>query len=142
MIKIVMFDLDDTLLDFNLTVREAVKTGFEKFNIDGYKDAIFEEFNRINNKVWKDMPVDLSERKTILDRRWDKVFQSMGIEFDGEIFNTYFRNFIYSSAYPIKNSKEILEFLYTRYPLFICTNGPYNQQVNRLKVVDYYKYFK
>ena len=39
MIKAVLFDIDNTLLDFDLCVQEAMKSGFKKFGL-GYMKII------------------------------------------------------------------------------------------------------
>ena len=54
-----------------------------------------------------------------------------------------FRRLLHLSAVPVEGAKDILEYLHKKeYCLCAASNGPYNQQINRLKSADMLKYFK
>ena len=60
------------------------------------------------------------------------VFAALGIDFDGPVFEKYFRAAIHESAIPVPGAHELLEALRGRYLLAAASNGPYEQQLHRL----------
>jgi len=74
--------------------------------------------------------------------RWNMVFEKLGIDFDGVAFETYFRDCLHTNAIPENGAIEILEYLASKYVLCTASNGPYDQQINRLRVGKMYNYFK
>ena len=50
MLKVILFDVDNTILSFDEYVKESMKNGFEKFEIGTYKEEMFSVFKRINTK--------------------------------------------------------------------------------------------
>ena len=51
MIKAVLFDVDNTLLDFDAYVKESMREGFEVFNLGIYDDSMFQVFQKINDEM-------------------------------------------------------------------------------------------
>lgn len=69
--------------------------------------------------------------------RWNKVFQSLEIEFDGEEFERYFREQLFESAIPEPGAYEMLHALKKKdFILCVASNGPYAQQVHRLEIAE------
>ena len=54
MIKVILFDIDNTLLSFDGYVKEAMRSGFEEFDLGVvYDDEAFSVFTRINGELWR-----------------------------------------------------------------------------------------
>ena len=53
MLKVILFDVDNTILSFDEYVKESMKNGFEKFEIGIYKEEMFSVFKRINTELWE-----------------------------------------------------------------------------------------
>ena len=73
--------------------------------------------------------------------RWNNIFHSLGIEFDGETFEKYFRHALNESAIPVAGAYEMLEYLHGKYILCAASNGPYDQQLHRLELAGMKKFF-
>ena len=65
--------------------------------------------------------------------RWSRILETLNIDFDGIRFEDYFREGLFHSAIPIDGAMEMLSYLEKRYLLCAASNGPYEQQRNRLK---------
>ena len=141
MIKVVFFDIDDTLLSFSGYVKEAMRDGFARFGLPPYTEAMFPVFERINNGLWKQIEQGTLTFEELLKIRWNRIFQALGIAFDGERFEEYFRKKLFDSAVLEPGAKELLEYLAPRYTLCIVSNGPCAQQMNRLRVGGLDGYF-
>lgn len=141
MLKTIFIDIDNTILSFSEYVKKAMKDGFFKFNLKPYEDWMFDTFNRINDDLWHQIEegtLTLEELKKI---RWNLIFEELGIEYDGPEFEEYFRGELFSSAILEPGAVDMLEYLSKRYVLCAASNGPYDQQINRLKVGGVDKYF-
>lgn len=140
-VKVAFIDIDNTLLDFDAYVITALKSGFEKFNLGEYKDNVYEVFTKINTKLWKqleDKEITFPELKRI---RFALVMKELNIDFDGVEFETYFREKLFHTAIPIDGAYDLLNDLKSKCILCTASNGPYEQQINRLTVCDMLKYF-
>ena len=57
-------------------------------------------------------------------------------------FESYFREYLNESAIPVKGANELVKYLYEKgYILCAASNGPFDQQCNRLKIGGMYEYF-
>ena len=141
MLKVILFDIDNTLLSFDEYVKESMKKGFELFGIGKYEDCMFDVFNQVNTKLWHSIEngeIDFEKLKKI---RWNMIFERLGISADGEAFEKYFRECLFESAIPTCGAIDLLKYLFGKYTLCVASNGPYLQQINRLKICGMLPYF-
>ena len=141
MIKAVLIDIDDTLLDFVAATKEAMRVGFEKFSLGKYDESVHEIFKGINSKMWRDLEEGSITFEELKRTRWNNVFKALNITFDGYEFELYFREFLFNCAIHVDGAKELLDYLKGKYVLACASNGPFEQQINRLKVGGFYNYF-
>ncbi len=141
MIQAVLIDIDNTLLDFDAYVQTTMRDGFETFGIGPYEEPMFDVFTRVNNGLWHQIEKGTLTFGELTKVRWNRVFEALGIECDGPAFETYFRACLKDSAIPVEGAFEMLEYLNGRYVLGVASNGPYEQQLNRLKKGKMYPYF-
>ncbi len=141
MIKAVFLDIDNTLLDFDGYVKEAMRTGFEKYGLPEYKEEMFDTFTKENSKLWHEIELGTLTFDELIKIRWNKIFDALGMSFDGVEFETYFRQFLNQSAIPVPGAYELLEHLKDKYIICAASNGPYEQQLNRLKIGNMHHYF-
>ena len=134
MIKAVFLDIDDTLLDFDAYVRNAMKDGFEKFHLGAFDESVYQTFKKVNTLVWHELEMGVLSYEELLKTRWNRIFAALNISFDGVVFETYFKDCLFNSAIPVEGAMDILPYLQTRYLLCAASNGPYEQQVNRLRI--------
>lgn len=141
MVKAVFIDIDGTLLDFEACVEESMRCGLIENGIE-YKDEMLATFHSINNGFWRDLEKGKITFEELLERRWATVFEALGIDLDGPEFEKYFRARLHESAIPMKGSVEMLEYLSKKYRLFGASNGPHEQQVERLRKADMLGFFE
>lgn len=141
MLKAVLIDVDNTLLSFDGYVRESMKTGFAEFGLPPYREEMFDTFTRINNGLWAEIErgeLTLPELRKV---RWNRIFAELGIDFDGARFEEHFFSRLFESAIEEPGAMDLLRALHGRYTLCVASNGPYAQQVNRLRVAGMLPYF-
>lgn len=141
MLKAVLLDIDNTLLSFDESVKESMKIGFQKFGIGSYEDEMFSVFCKINSDLWRLIETGDISLEELEHIRWNMIFDSLGISANGVLFEKYFKEFLFDSAIPEIGAKELLEYLSSRYILCAASNGPYEQQVNRLRISGMLDFF-
>ncbi len=139
--KVIFIDIDDTLLSFQSYVKEAMESGFEEFGIGEFCEEMLGVFHRVNSSLWQKLEEGTLSFEELKKNRWNLVFEALGIKADGEKFETYFRDQLFDSAIPEEGAMELLEYLKGKYILCAASNGPYHQQVNRLKIGGMLDYF-
>lgn len=141
MIKVVLMDIDDTLLSFSGYVKETMKEGFSRFGLPEYDDAMYAVFRKTNDALWRQIEQGTLTFDELLKFRWNKIFRELKIDFDGTVFEKFFRAKLFDSAILEPGATDLLDHLCNNYILCVASNGPFEQQINRLRVGQLYGYF-
>lgn len=140
-IKVLFLDIDNTLLDFDAAAAWAMKQCFKKAGLE-YRAEMFSVFTEENNKIWQRIERKELTMDDLFYVRWQAILQHLGLTADGVNMEKEFRRLLNQSAVPVAGAEEILQYLYKKnYCLCAASNGPYDQQINRLKKADMLKYF-
>lgn len=142
--KLILIDIDNTLLDFDAYIRQTMEEGFAHFGLRPYEPWMYDVFHRENNKLWRQIEEGTLTFPELEKIRWNNVFAGLGVDFDGPVFEKYFRAALHESAIPVPGAHELLEALRGRYLLAAASNGPYEQQLHRLALAgmrDCFNYF-
>ena len=132
MIKTVLIDVDDTLLDFKECSITAIKQSMLDFNFL-YKDEYYDVFQKENNKLWQ-----MIENKTLTIEelhqiRWKNIFNYIKLEGDYIAFEEHFVNYLKESSIPVFGANSLLEYLHKRYQIYVVSNATNRQQYRRLE---------
>ena len=141
LIKAVLFDIDNTLLSFSGYVKQAMREGFSLYGLKPYAEDMFPVFEQVNNALWQQLEQGEMTFEELMECRWNRIFEALGIDFDGPVFEEYFRKELFSSAVPEDGAADLLEYLSRKYTLCVASNGPYEQQMNRLRIANMSGYF-
>lgn len=79
MIKYVLFDVDDTLLDFGKAEAAAIRKTFERIGIPATDETV-RRYSEINNEQWRLLEKGVITRSEVLTRRFDILFAELGIK--------------------------------------------------------------
>ena len=138
---LILFDVDGTLLNFDLTEKRALEKTCEEL---GYKctEQMLEAYHQINIECWKDLEKGLIDKDKLGFIRFNKFFNQFNMVGNPTEFNKKYRTRLGEGAYLLENAIEICELLYGKVDLGIASNGGKDIQYNRLRKVDLEKYFK
>ncbi|CAN5144944.1 YjjG family noncanonical pyrimidine nucleotidase [soil metagenome] len=146
--SLLLFDLDHTLWDFETNSHETLEVLFEQYEltnkgIPSFK-FFFETFTRINLHLWDLYDRNLIGQDVIRSQRFHKVFMDAGL--DDYLLSLKFSNEYLLELPKRKNllphAKEILDHLYTKYPIVIVTNGFDEMQETKMRSGGINHYFK
>ena len=139
--RAVFIDIDDTLLDFDAYVENALRNGFEEFGLPPFTEEHMAVFTRENDLVWQELEEGKIDYAMLLEQRFDRIFRAMDLDCDGPAFEKYFKGGIYNFALPVEGAEDLLKYLSSKYIVCAASNGPYKQQLHRLDLADMRKYF-
>lgn len=141
--KNILFDLDNTLWDFNLAEKLALSEFFISKGLNSEKiDEYIQQYKKINKKLWERFENSEITRETLLNTRFYEFFKSIGILIDGKKFSDEYEKIIGLHGESIEGAYEFLELLKSKgFRMFAITNGIYNIQINRLKNSKISKFF-
>lgn len=133
-IKAVFIDIDDTVFSFEEFVKQTMREGFEESGLRKYREEDYTVFKRINSIFWNEIEQGKLTLKELRKIRWQRIFKELQIDYDGEKFEEYFVRKLWTSTIYEPGAREMLDYLKGRYILCAASNGPYEQQINRLRL--------
>ena len=139
MIKAILLDVDDTILDFHQSSRQSIIEAAEKAGLE-LPEAFFPVFTDINVSLWESYERGEISRQHIFDTRWTRSFEQTGIEFDGVLFEKLFRQNLRQCAVREPGAERMLRYLSERYPIYVASNTVIDQQVNRMIIAGFHQY--
>lgn len=130
---IILFDVDDTLLDFAKSERRAITYTLDKFGIEPTEELI-SAYSEINLACWKLIEDNKITRKQLDRMRFDILTERYAIEGkDSVAMGACYRKELSRSCYVIRGCRAMLTRLSQTDRLFIVTNGAEATQLKRLK---------
>lgn len=130
--KVILFDADDTLLDFQASETASFKMLFKTLNIQ-YKEDFFEEYKKINRSLWKSFEKGEIPKEMIMKNRFLMLFDKLNINENSENAEKTYRQILSTSSHTIKGAIDICKKLKDTYDLYIVTNGIAKTQFGRLE---------
>lgn len=130
--KTLLFDVDDTLLDFQLAEKKALTSLFmdEKITLTSEIEATYK---KINQQLWRDFELGKVDKTQVIEGRFTLLFDCFGKKVNGKALGEKYSYYLSEGHDLLGNSFEILEKLKPNYELYIVTNGVAKTQYKRLK---------
>jgi putative hydrolase of the HAD superfamily len=135
--KNVFIDLDRTLWDFETNSAETFHEIFHKYKLDKVCefDNFYSVYREINDKLWREYRNKLIEKDTL---SWKRFFLSMQHFGCGDEETARLMANDYISISPQKTrlfpgTIELLQFLSSKYRVYLVTNGFKEVQYNKIK---------
>lgn len=139
--EILLFDVDDTLLDFDLAENAALDRLFEQENI-ATTPAMIARYKEINESLWRAFERGEVTKNTLHNTRFSIALKEFGVEVDGEYFEAVFQKYLQEAHHYVDGAYELIAQLAGSYDLYVVSNGKTKTQNKRLADADLAKYFK
>lgn len=136
-----LFDLDDTLLDFGRAQENAFKKLLIDENID-YNDELFETYEKINKALWRKFELGEMENHVVTSQRFVEFFSLFDKTVDGREVDVRYRGYLAEGNQLFDGVIEMLEKLVKTHKLYVASNGIGVTQHTRLKNNNLNKYFE
>ncbi|MCC5894412.1 MAG: YjjG family noncanonical pyrimidine nucleotidase [Alkalibacterium sp.] len=132
--RFLIFDLDDTLLDFKKGEHEGLTKIFRNHSPSHLAfDHWLTTFKQVNSEIWRQIESGGSA-KALLDTRFSMTYQQFDVQTDGKQLEQEYRRYLDDNYYMIGGARELLEHLKEEgFSIIAGTNGKASTQRNRLK---------
>ncbi|MFC4696731.1 YjjG family noncanonical pyrimidine nucleotidase [Enterococcus aquimarinus] len=136
-----LFDVDDTLLDFQAAESQALKALFEKegLHFTSDKEKLYKE---VNEARWRAFETGEMSRDEVVNGRFGAFFQLLNHEVDSLAMEQAYREFLNEGHQLLGNSLEVVQHFAEKADLYIVTNGVSKTQFKRLEDSKLLPYFK
>ena len=142
MIKYILFDLDGTILDFNKGEKDAFIRSINKYSDIKIKDEDALKFSQINDYYFNQYKNGIMDRPTFHFHRFDEIIKYLNINIDPIKCNLEYVSLLKYEAQIYDDVIEILNYLSSKYELYVASNGIKEVQESRMNIAGINKYFK
>lgn len=144
MYQYLLFDADNTLLDFDLAEKEALRSVLEHSPM-GYSIETVKLYHEINDREWKRLERGETTRERLRTDRFVKLYETLGYSLNpdyAEAVSDAFLQHMSEQSVLIDGALETVEQLSRRYALYIVTNATAWVQKKRMSRAPIAPYFK
>lgn len=133
MIKVILWDIDGTLLDFKAAEYKAIKNCFVKYELGQCSDEMIERYAKINDEYWELLEKGGITRQELFTARFKDFFAMEGIDFaEYEAFNKEYQAQLSEIVVFRDNGYELIKELKGKVKQYAVTNGSFNVQSRKL----------
>lgn len=142
MMKTILLDLDDTILDFHRSEAEAIALTLRQLNLEP-TTALIERYSEINDGLWKQLERGEVTREVLLCRRFEQLFAECGITaHSGTEAQRIYEYQLSQQVHFVDGAQALLDRLAGEYNLYIVSNGTAVVQDSRIHKAGLERYFK
>ena len=142
MIKVVLWDIDGTVLDFIAAEHAAIKKCFEVVGLGECTDEMIRDYSVINVKWWERLERNEITKKEVLIGRFVEFFAKYGLDTSkAEVFNSEYQVRLGDFIYYQEHAKEVLTYLKGKVLQCAVTNGTKLAQNKKLSKSGFNKIF-
>lgn len=135
-----LFDLDDTLMDFKKAEENAMEKLLLKYSLPATEENK-RLYSLTNQSKWKALEKGEITRKELFATRFPDFFKALGVEADGAKANADYMHFLSQGRFVIDGAEDICRELRKSYSMYIITNGAKIVQQGRLTDLPLMQYF-
>lgn len=134
MIKVILWDIDGTVMNFLKAENYAIKKCFAALNICECDDAMVARYSLINKKYWEKLERGEITKPQVQRMRFEELFEKEGVEFDDiDELNRMYQIALGDKIFFIDNSFELIKSLKGKVKQYAVTNGTTKAQENKMQ---------
>lgn len=139
--KYLLWDIDDTLIDFKSSEKKALKMCFKEFGVV-LTDEDVEIYSKINSNYWKLLEQGKIKKDTMLNRRFQDFVHHLSIDkIDYEAINNMYQDKLGDYAVMIDDAYEVCSKLKNSKKQYAVTNGTVVAQNKKLDKTGLREFF-
>ncbi len=136
-----LFDADNTLLDFFAAEARAIEITCNHFSIP-FSLEVGKIYSQINDSFWKKFEKGEIKREEISIGRFAKFVETMNSDADPLALSEFYIEELSNGNMIIEGADKLCETLSKKYDMYIVTNGHASVQKRRFGTSPLPKYFK
>lgn len=139
-----IFDLDDTLIDNNQSIKYAFTIMINELGLE-YSDELFSKWKKFDTAYWHTWEsgnmIIPNTIKTLEDKitylranRFILFFKELELNFNSAVaLNELYCSMLGVNIVEIENAHKLLQELYHHHEILVATNGPKDAAINKLE---------
>ena len=139
--RVLLFDLDGTLFDYNKAEVEALRATCLQHGIQ-YKQAVLDAYTTINDRIWKEYEQGSITQDELKVKRFALLAEAIGVSLDAQKFSSMYLENMANQNQLIDGAEEIISLLLNRFQLVLITNGLARTQRLRIEKSALAPFFK
>jgi YjjG family noncanonical pyrimidine nucleotidase len=137
-----LFDLDNTILDFSASSKLAFSAVYEALEVDKTLKDVYRLYSGINHSVWQEREAGKLSAAEVKTKRWTLLCEVLDIEKDASYLNDVYFEGIKKHVLFVEGAEEVLEQLVGNYRMMIVTNGLSEVQWSRINDTNIQRFFE
>ncbi len=134
MIKVILWDIDATLLDFLSAEKNAIRSCFAHFHLGECTDGMLAHYSVLNKHYWEMLERKEISKERLLTERFEKFFKEEGIAFEQAAeFNALYQIALGDTICFYDQGYELVRALKGCFRQYAVTNGTFIAQERKLK---------
>ncbi|MDE6404677.1 MAG: YjjG family noncanonical pyrimidine nucleotidase [Lachnospiraceae bacterium] len=131
----ILWDLDQTLLNFDLSMEHALRAVFDQYGLP-VNEAVTARYDAINKSYWLRLETGELTKEQVTVGRFRTLFEELGItHVTPEKTNADFQRELGNVFFYIDGAKELVILLKERgYRQYVVTNGVNTTQASKMKL--------
>lgn len=140
--KYLLFDLDNTILDFDAAEDKALEYVLNSHKIKN-TPGLYDRYKAINQAHWEMLERNELTKDKVLTKRHEAFFGELGHTVDGAAVDEMYLSQIAKHGHQLfEGAMDVIKILSEAYPLYIITNGIKKTQEKRLDNSGILPYFE
>lgn len=133
--SVIFWDLDQTLLNFNLSMEHAIRVVFERYGLPVDGDVV-KRYDAINRSCWNRLELGEITKEEVTVGRFRTLFLELGIDHIApEEINEIYQQELGNVYFYMDGAKETVTKLRDMgYRQYVVTNGVNSTQANKMKL--------
>lgn len=139
--EILLFDLDNTLFDFEASEQEALLKTAIRY---GYKDepeAFIHAYHAVNKPLWQALERGEITSEFIKNERFKRLVKQLGISVEPSQMSAFYVHTLGEGIDVLPSARELCGYLKSKYKLVAVTNGLKAVQEKRLRLSEMDMFF-
>lgn len=129
---LLLFDADNTLLDFTASQTWALSHTLARFGMDD-TPAVHELYSRINHRLWAQLECQSISSQELRLERFRLLLETLDTPADHRALSSSYLEFLAQGTHLVPGARQLLSQLHGIVPMAIATNGIKEIQHSRLK---------
>ncbi|MGG0285797.1 YjjG family noncanonical pyrimidine nucleotidase [Peribacillus butanolivorans] len=129
--EVILFDVDDTLLDFSISEKRALHRAFLEFSLPTGVKEYEASYQEISKVLWRELEQGLTNLSELGVERFKRLFLKHELDIEAEVFSRVYLNYLSKEIHLIQGAVEVCENL-ADCRLAIITNGFTDVQTSRI----------
>jgi len=139
--ELILFDLDNTLLDYDQAERSALKNALVQFGITNNFSHYHHDYNRINMTFWQKFENQEISVEQLRVERFQELFLLNKLTIHAENFSNIYLRFLAKTDFLLPGAIEISEYCGKKYKIALISNGLASVQYSRIQKSGLGEYF-